>query len=111
MAKKNRNNGNKQYSTWDIVKFCAYVALAVAAVAAILAFIFGLLSYCGVKISWAGTVTGAFSTISQIALLVAAVIPAYYFTRGKSAVVKAFFWVAVIFIVLGLVGINLGFHL
>lgn len=96
-------------SVWDIVKFCAYVAMAVAAVAAILSFVFGLLIKCGVNVSWAGRVTGICNTIAQISLIVAVFIPAYHYMRGKSAVVRAFFWVAVIFLVLGLVGINLAF--
>lgn len=111
MAKKNRNNGNgNRTDWWPIVKMCAYIAMAVAAVAAILSFIFGLLSYCGVRIDWAGRVTGICNTIAQIALIIAVVIPAYHYAVGsKNAVVKAFFWVAVIFLVLGLVGINLAF--
>ena len=108
MAKRQKRTTSST-STWDIVKFCAYVAMVIAAVAAMLTFVFGLLKACGVTVSWAGRVTGICSMIAQIALIVAVIIPAYHYMRPKSAVVRAFFWVAVIFLVLGLVGINLAF--
>ena len=110
MAKKTkRTRTERTTSVWDIVKFCAYVAMVIAAVAAMLAFVFGLLAKVDVHIGWAGRVTGICNTIAQVALIVAVIIPAYHFMRSKSAVVRAFFWVAVIFLVLGLVGINLAF--
>lgn len=107
MAKKKKTTTTSSNS--DIVKACAYIGLVVAAIAAILSFIFGLLNYCGVQISWSGRLIGICNTISQIALLVAVIIPAYRFCRYKSVAWRAFFWVAIIFIVLGLVGINLIF--
>lgn len=109
MAKKTKRTTTRTTSVWDVVKFCAYVAMVIAAVAAMLVFVFGLLDKCGVHIDWAGRVTGICSMVSQIALIVAVIIPAYHYMRSKSAVVRAFFWVAVIFLVLGLVGINLAF--
>lgn len=109
MAKKTRRTTSGSTSTWDIVKFCAYVAMVIAAVAAMLVFVFGILDKCGVHVDWAGRVTGICSMISQIALIVAVIIPAYHYMRPKGAVVRAFFWVSVIFLVLGLVGINLAF--
>lgn len=83
--------------------------MAVAALAAILSFLFGLFHVCGLNIPSAGRVVGVCNTISQIALLIAVIMPAYYYTRGRTPVIKAFFWVAVIFLILGLVGINLAF--
>ena len=110
MAKKTRKTTtNRTTSVWDIVKFCAYVAMVIAAIAAMLAFVFGLLAKLDVHIGWAGRVTGICNTVAQVALIVAVIIPAYQYMRSKSAVVRAFFWVAVIFLVLGLVGINLAF--
>lgn len=109
MAKKTRKTTTRTTTAWDVVKFCAYVAMVIAAVAAMLAFVFGLLHACGVDITWAGRVTGICNTIAQIALIIAVVIPAYHYMRSKSAFVRAFFWVAVIFLVLGLIGINLAF--
>ncbi len=111
MAKKTKKTTttNRTTSIWDVVKFCAYVAMVIAAVASMLAFVFGLLAKVDVHIGWAGRVTGICSMIAQVALIVAVTIPAYHFMRTKSAVVRAFFWVAVIFLVLGLVGINLAF--
>ena len=110
MAKKTKKTRTERTtSVWDIVKFCAYVAMVVAAVAAMLSFVFALLIKCGVNVSWAGRVTGICNMIAQIALIVAVIIPAYHYMRSKSAVVRAFFWVAVIFLVLGLIGINLAF--
>ena len=106
--KKKRTRTERTTSVWDVVKFCAYVAMVVAAVAAMLSFVFGLVAKI-VTISWAGRVTGICNTVAQIALIVAVIIPAYHFMRPKGAVVRAFFWVAVIFLVLGLVGINLAF--
>ena len=110
MTKKTRKTTtNRTTSVWDIVKFCAYVAMVIAAIAAMLAFVFGLLAKLDVHIGWAGRVTGICNTVAQVALIVAVIIPAYHYMRSKSAVVRAFFWVAVIFLVLGLVGINLAF--
>lgn len=109
MAKRQKKTRTSTTSTWEIVKVCAYIAMVIAAVAAMLTFVFGLLKACGVTVSWAGRVTGICSMIAQIALIVAVVIPAYHYMRPKSAVVRAFFWVAVIFLVLGLIGINLAF--
>lgn len=106
MAKKKNTNST---STTDVTKFCAFWGLVIAAIAAIITFIFGLLARLGVSISWAGRVTGLCNTISQIALLVAVIIPAYKYSKSKTAVWRAFFWVAVIFIVLGLIGLNLAF--
>ncbi len=109
MSNRNKRTHSSGTSVWEIVKVCAYIAMVIAAVAALLAFVFGLLAKCGVHIDWAGRVTGICNTIAQIALIVAVVIPAYHYMRPRSAVVRAFFWVAVIFLVLGLVGINLAF--
>lgn len=110
MAKRTKKTRTERTtSVWDVVKFCAYVAMVIAAVAAMLSFVFGLLIKCGVRVDWAGRLTGICSMISQIALIVAVIIPAYHFMRPKNAVVRAFFWVAVIFLVLGLIGINLAF--
>ena len=109
MAKRQKRTPSSTTSTWDIVKVCAYIAMVIAAVAAMLVFVFGLLNMCGVKVTWAGRVVGICQMVAQIALIVAVVIPAYHYMRPRSAVVRAFFWVAVIFLVLGLVGINLAF--
>lgn len=89
------------------MKFCSYWGLIIAAVAALLTFVFSLLCKCGVQIDWAGRVIGICNTVSQIALLVSVILGAFRYTRGKSTVYKAFFWVAVILVVLGLVGLNL----
>ena len=109
MAKRQKRTTSSTTSTWDIVKVCAYIAMVIAAVAAMLSFVFALLLKCGIDVKWAGRVTGICSMIAQIALIVAVIIPAYHYMRPRSAVVRAFFWVAVIFLVLGLVGINLAF--
>ena len=93
----------------DIIKFCGYWGLIIAAIAALLSFIFGLLHICGIDISWSGRVIGLCNTISQIALLVTVILAAYRSMRGKSVVYRAFCWVAVIFVILGLIGLNLGF--
>lgn len=111
MAKRTKRIRTERSATsvWDIVKFLAYVAMVVAAVAAMLSFVFSLLIKCGVEVNWAGRVVGICNMVAQISLIVAVVIPAYHFMRPKGAVVRAFFWVAVIFLVLGLIGINLAF--
>ena len=95
-------------SNTDIMKFCAYWGLIIAAVAALISFVFGLLKVCGITVSWLGRVVGLCNTVSQIALLVTVILGAYRYMRSKSAVYRAFFWVAVIFVVLGLIGLNLG---
>lgn len=109
MAKKRKNTNSNTTSNYDIIKFCAFWGLVIAACAALLSFVFGLLHACGIDIAWAGRVTGICNTISQVAMLVAIILPAYRYVRGKSTVYKAFFWVAVILLILGLVGINLAF--
>ena len=109
MAKKTkRTRTERTTDVWGIVKLCAYITMVVAAVAAMLSFVFGLVAKV-VEVPWAGRVTGICSMVAQISLLIAVIIPAYHFMRNKSAVVRAFFWVAVIFLVLGLVGLNLAF--
>lgn len=108
MAKKRNNNTNRT-SNFDIVKFCAFWGLVIAAIAALLSFVFALLGKCGVHIDWAGRVIGICNTISQIAMLIAIILPAYRYVCGKSTVYKAFFWAAVILLILGLIGINLAF--
>lgn len=107
MAKKKTNKSSSTTSTTDITKFCAFWGLVIAAIVAIVSFVIAVLAKCGVPMGWASTAVGVLSTISQIALLIAVIIPAYRYSRGKSTVWRAFFWVAIIFIVLGLVGINL----
>lgn len=117
MANKNQNKKQQQEkrrttrstSIWDVVKFCAYIAMAVAAVVSILSFVFGIIRACGVDAPYAGRLIGVCNTIAQVSLIVAVVIPAYHYMRSKSTVVQAFFWVAVIFLILGLVGFNLAF--
>ncbi len=107
MAKKTTTTTTS--SNYEIVKFCAFWGLVIAAIAALVGFIIAILGVCGVTESWLGTVKNACNTVSQIALIIAAIIPAYRYSRGKATVWRAFFWVAVILIVLGLVGINLVF--
>lgn len=109
MAKRKRTTTTTTSSNYDIVKFCAFWGLVIAAIAAIISFIIAIIKFCGGSAGWLGRVVGVCNTVSQIALIVAAIIPAYRYSRGKSTVWQAFFWVAVIFIVLGLVGINLAF--
>ncbi len=109
MAKKTKTTTTTSGSNFDLIKFCAFWGLVIAAIAAMLSFVFALLGKCGVHLDFAGRIIGICNTISQVALLIAVVLPAYKYTRGKSTVLKAFFWVAVIFLVLGLVGINLAF--
>ncbi|MDE6504323.1 MAG: hypothetical protein K2L42_00440 [Clostridia bacterium] len=109
MAKKKKTTTTTTTSNFDIIKFCAFWGLVIAAVAALLSFVLALLGKCGVHIDWAGRIIGVCNTVSQIALLVAVILPAYKYVRGKNNVYKALFWVAVILIVLGLVGINLAF--
>lgn len=109
MANKKKTTTTTTSSNYDIVKFCAFWGLVIAAIAAVVSFIFALLGKCGVEWNLLGRVVGICNTISQIALIIAALIPAYRYSRGKATVWQAFFWVAVIFIVLGLVGINLAF--
>lgn len=110
MAKKKKTTTTTNTtSTFDIVKFCAFWGLAVAALASCISFVISLLAKCGVTWNLAGRVVGICNTIAQIAFLVAIFIPAYRYVRGKSTVYKAFFWVAVILVILGFVGINLIF--
>ncbi len=108
MAKKKKTTTTTT-TNYDIVKFCAFWGLVIAAIAAILSFIFALLQKCGVVITWAGRVVGICNTVSQLALIIAAFIPAYRYSRGKSTGWKVLFWIAVVFVILGLVGINLAF--
>lgn len=107
MSRKRKTNTNDAASNYDIMKFCAFWGLAIAAVAALLSFLFKILGVCGIEISWSGRVVGICNTISQIALLVSVILGAYRYVRGRNAVYKAFFWVAVILVILGLVGLNL----
>lgn len=110
MAKRTkRTRTERSTDVWGIVKFCAYVTMVVAAFAAMLAFVFGLVAKVVKEVPWAGRVTGICSMIAQISLIITVLIPAYHFMRTKSAVVRAFFWVAVIFLALGLIGLNLAF--
>lgn len=109
MAKKKKTTTTTTTSNYEIVKFCAFWGLVIAAIAALIGFIIAILGICGVKWGLLGTLKNACNTVSQIALIIAAIIPAYRYSRGKPTVWQAFFWVAVIFIVLGLVGINLVF--
>ncbi len=109
MAKKRKTTTTTTHSNsnYEIIKFCAFWGLVIAAVASLLSFVLALLAKCGVHIDWAGRVVGVCNTISQIALLVTVILGAYRYVQGKSTVYKAFFWVGVILLVLGLIGINL----
>lgn len=110
MAKKKKTaKTGASASNTDIVKFCAFWGLVIAAITALVSFVLALLGKCGIPIGWAGRAIGVCNTISQIALLVAVVIPAYRFVCGKRTIYKSLFWFAVIMLVLGLVGINLAF--
>ena len=110
MAKKKKTTTTTSTtSNFDIIKFCAFWGLAIAALAACVSFVLGILKVCGVQWGLLARVVGICNTVSQIALLVAVILPAYKYVRGKNSVYKAFLWVAVIFLVLGLVGINLAF--
>ena len=98
MAKKQRTEGQAKR---DLVKFCAFVALIVAA----FTFTFGGL--------FNGSVAGnILDLIAKLALLVAIAFPAYTFSRGLSIVWRVIFWIAlVIYIlgcVLGMLSINIG---
>lgn len=107
--KKTTTTTTRTTSDGDVIKFCAYWGLVIAAIAALLSFTFSICVKCGLGWSWLGRIIGICSTVSQIALLVAVILPAYKYMRGKKTVYRAFFWVAVILLVLGLVGINLAF--
>lgn len=109
MAKKKKTTTTTTHTTsdHDVIKFCAYWGLVIAAVAALITFILSICAVCGVSAGWLVRVKGVCSTVSQVALLVAVILPAYKYMRGKKTVYRAFFWVAVIFLVLGLVGINI----
>ena len=110
MAKKKKTTTTKTTtSNYEIVKFCAFWGLVIAAIAAVVSFVIAIIKFCGGTAGWLGRVVGVCNTVSQIALIIAAIIPAYRYSRGKPAVWQAFFGVAVVFIVLGLVGINLAF--
>lgn len=98
MAKKQRTEGQAKR---DLVKFCAFVALIVAA----FTFTFGGL--------FNGSVAGdILDLIAKLALLVAIALPAYTFSRGLGIVWRVIFWIAlVIYIlgcVLGMLSINIG---
>ena len=105
--KKNTNTTSSGTSNYDVIKFCAFWGLVIAAIAACISFVLGSLNICGVQWGLLDRVVRACNTVSQIALLVAVFLPAYRYARGKSTVYRAFFWVAVILFVLGLVGLNL----
>ena len=105
--KKTTTTTTRTTSDGDVIKFCAYWGLVIAAVAALITFVLSICAVCGLEAAWLGRVKNVCSTVSQIALLVAVIIPAYKYMRGKKTVYRAFFWVAVILLVLGLVGINL----
>ncbi|MDE6586275.1 MAG: hypothetical protein K2K80_06320 [Clostridia bacterium] len=105
--KRRRNTSGNTTSNYELIKFCAFWGLAIAAIAACISFVLRILGVLDVKIGWAERVVGICNTISQIALLVTVILAAYRYVVGKKTVYKAFFWVAVILIVLGLVGINL----
>ena len=108
MAKKKKNKSFYSHNT-DVVKFCAFWGIVIAAVAALVSFVIAILGKNGVQINGAGTFISVCNTISQIALTIAAIIPAYKYSRGKSLLLKLIFWAAVAFIICGLVGINIAF--
>ena len=105
--KKPTTTNSSGTSNYDVIKFCAFWGLVIAAIAACISFVLGILNICGIQWGLLSRVVGICNTVSQIALLVAVILPAYKYARGKGTVYRAFFWVAVIFLVLGIVGINL----
>lgn len=48
MSRKRKTTTTSTTSNYDIVKFCSYWGLIIAAVAALLTFVFSLLCKCGV---------------------------------------------------------------
>lgn len=107
--KKNTNSTQSTTSNYGLVKACAFWGLVISAIAALLSFIFALLAKFGITFSALGRVIGICNTVSQVAIAIAAIVAGYHYTRGRSTVWRAFYWVAVILFVLGLVGINLIF--
>lgn len=98
MAKKQRTEGQAKR---DLVKFCAFVALIVAA----FTFTFGGL--------FSGSIIGnILDLVAKLALLVAIAFPAYTYSRGLGLAWRIVFWIAlVIYIlgcVLGMLSINIG---
>ena len=67
MANKKKTTTTTTSSNYDIVKFCAFWGLVIAAIAAVVSFILALLGKCGVEWNLLGRVVGICNTISQIA--------------------------------------------
>lgn len=105
--KKNTNHTQRTTSDYGLVKACAFWGLVIAGIAALLSFIFAILAKFGITFSALRNVINICSTISQVAIAIAAIVAGYHYTRGRSAVWRAFYWVAVILFVLGLVGVNI----
>ncbi len=106
MSRKSDNTQGTP-SGYGLVKLCAFWGLVVSGIASCLAFIFAILKKCGIEFTGLQRVITVCSTVAQIAIGIAAIIAGFHYLRGKSKVLKAFYWIAVILFILGLVGINI----
>lgn len=94
MANKKRTTTSSEKR--DLIKFCAFWGLAIAA---ILFVVTGVLSFCGVG----GLIITIFDILGKVALLIAIALPAYAYVRGRAIGWKVFFWIALVVYVLGCV--------
>ena len=91
-----RTTSSKTYTNNDIIKFCAFWGMAIAA---ILFVVGGIMSWAGVGLS----LVSIFNLLAQIALAVAIALPAYNYVRGKKKGWKIFYWIALVIYVFGVV--------
>lgn len=84
-------------SNRDLVKFCAFWGIVIAAV---LFVVTAILNWVGGNL---GLVQKIFDVIAKVALLVAIAIPAYGYVRGRRVGWKVTYWVALVVYVLGVV--------
>lgn len=105
MAKKKKNKSTQSGEKSNLIKFCAFWGLAIAA---ILFVVTAILNVLGNWIEVNGTLINVFDILAKVALLIAIGIPAYSYVRGRGKKWKVFYWIAFLIYALGVVFSVLG---
>lgn len=104
MAKKATRTRRTTTTNGDILRFCAFWGMAVAAVLYLVSGVINFIAkYAGELGATLQRVCGILSLLGNIAIIIAIAFPAYSYVRGKNRTWKILFWILLGVFVLGVV--------
>lgn len=107
MAQRRTTHSSGGSENYEILKFCAFWGLVLSGVTGLIGFIIALLAKLGVHIDWAQSLQSICSTLSLVAMLVGIALGAWLYVNYKTKAWKITYIVAIVFYILGIVGVFL----